>query len=145
MTLAEAQALECNGCGDCCDSRRRSGDVTGWRWGALREDQTALVLPLYEAHPGGPYERHPDRSPRAVGVYVAEFECRALVRHGDSASCAVWPTAPRTCRDWPLWGVYADRVRAEVASAGWSWVRPPSERCTWYGVAIVDEGWRAEG
>jgi hypothetical protein len=33
VTLAQARALECNGCGDCCDTRRTDGY---WAWSAFQ-------------------------------------------------------------------------------------------------------------
>ncbi|MDO9444355.1 MAG: hypothetical protein Q7K37_03495, partial [Dehalococcoidia bacterium] len=49
VTLEAARALECNGCGDCCDSRRTDGF---WAWGTLPPDQyreqcgEPLIIPL---------------------------------------------------------------------------------------------------
>ena len=40
MTLSEARSIECNGCGDCCDSRRTDGY---WTWGSLPTDQYASI------------------------------------------------------------------------------------------------------
>ena len=70
LTLAAARALECNGCGDCCDSRR----TPDWAWGALPASQFAelnggapLIIPIepVEASVGGGW-RDRAHAPRAT-------------------------------------------------------------------------------
>lgn len=142
LTAAEARALECNGCGDCCDSRRTDGY---WRWGALPADQYAgltggepLIIPL-ELHEGAWRDRlyRPDDARDLGGTC---FRCTAFEPHEDGTGGCGRHDLPRpvACGEFPVGGDTIERELAEHGSAKLETSAFP--RCTWYRVIVVPEG-----
>ncbi|MGE3961951.1 MAG: hypothetical protein AB7F65_09750 [Dehalococcoidia bacterium] len=145
LRLAEARALECNGCGDCCDSRRTDGY---WTWGHLPEDGFAsradgvpLIIPLVFLE--GEWRDRPHALSDLGELSGTRFRCAAFVatppseQHPEGGgSCARhdrW--RPDPCHQFP---VGAPDLEVEVARLG----EVPLEtsafpRCTWYRVTIV--------
>lgn len=149
MTLAEAQAIECNGCGDCCDSRRVGFMPDGLRfrfeWGTSEDDGAGLVFPLRVMHPFGSEEApHPGH-----GVRIAGYGCRALVPQPDGrALCSAHDAErPALCGDFPVFGRFSDWIAEHVARDGEHAVLSPDSvltRCAWHGVVVVaDDRWVA--
>lgn len=142
MTLAEAQALQCNQCGDCCDSRRaRRFSNTLWSWG--HEAAGPMIIPLRMTHEGtGRMDEYEDDVPRSTPVaYTAAFRCALLVPLPDGvAQCGAHgdPTLPPTCSAYPVFEGHATWIAEEVAKSG-SFALHPPERCTWHGVVIVPD------
>lgn len=140
MTLAEAQAIECNQCGDCCDTRRVArtvGDRHGWAWGA---DDGAiaggLIIPLYEAHPGT-YERAIWTRP---GDRIGPFRCTAFVDEGDTGRCTAHDgERPKLCGEFPVFGARGEWIAEQVARLGEYAlpIGPHLWRCAWANVVIV--------
>jgi Fe-S-cluster containining protein len=142
LTLTEARALECNGCGDCCDSRRTDGF---WAWGALPADQYSancggqpLIIPLERA--GGSWRDRAYRAEDAGELSGSRFRCSAFEPHddGDGACGRHNQTRPAVCGDFPVWGA---AIEDELAAAGTVPVQADAfPRCTWHGLAVVREG-----
>lgn len=142
LTLSAARALECNGCGDCCDSRRTDGF---WTWGALPADGYAsstggerLIIPL-ERVEGGWRDRQ--WRPEDEGALTpARFRCTAfeptLEGGGRCARHDRW--RPARCGEFPVWGEALEvelRERNEVVLQSVDF-----PRCTWYRVVVVRDG-----
>ncbi len=136
MTAAEAEALECNRCGDCCESRSvekhwPQGDVH-WHWGELPADLFAalndgepLIIPLLEVTPGY-YEDSPV-GPEASGP----FRCAQFSRDDDGLGVC---------------GLHDDERPEPCGSFPFKYMGSPAEfrqrmsffpRCTWYEIEIV--------
>lgn len=143
VTLDEARALECNGCGDCCDSRRTDGF---WTWGELPEDQYRgisldgpLIIPL-ERGDGGEW-RDRDRLPSdALELSPTRFRCSAFRPRPDGGGlCGLHgrPRPPR-CGEFPVWGA---GLAEELAERGEVRLHTGAfPRCTWYGMYLVRDG-----
>ena len=142
LTLAEAQALECNGCGDCCDSRRAGNR---WWWGSAEDDFYAslnggqpLIIPLRETHEGEWEQSLPLPPPRGR---VDAFTCAALRPAGDTASCSLYGSLrPEACSGFPLFGSFGAALELEAIEKGYgtpqtAWL----PRCTWFDVLIVPD------
>ena len=127
MTLAEARAVECNGCGDCCDSRR-----TNYRfgWGKIPTSQFASYnggLPLIQTR-GGP------------GDTCGLFTCAAFKDDGDTGRCGLHDKRrPKLCGTFPVWDTHlAEQVAAGVPAKLRTGSLP---RCAWYAVVVVADDW----
>ena len=143
LTLEAARAIECNGCGDCCDSRRTDGF---WTWGSLRPDQfaslndeTPLIIPL---------ERIEDRDwrdrPRSEAdggeLSPTRFRCAAFQPQEDGRGlCGHHDRErPARCGEFP---VGEPRLEAELAERGEAALNTSAfPRCSWYGMVVVTEG-----
>jgi hypothetical protein len=142
VTLAQARALECNGCGDCCDSRRTDGF---WAWGALPEDRFAsiagepLIIPIERVEDGGWRDRawEPDD---ALPLRPTRFRCSAFVPHEDGTGGCGRHREPRPslCGEFPVEG---PEIEAGLAEAGeYELTSNSLPRCTWYRMTVVLEG-----
>ncbi len=127
MTLAEARAVECNGCGDCCDSRRTDYH---FGWGKIPTSQYASYnggLPLIQPI-GGP------------GDTCGKFRCAVFVDDGDTGRCGLHDKRrPKLCGTFPVFGTDV----ADLLDDGMP-VRLKTEqlrRCTWYAVIVVRDDW----
>lgn len=140
LTLSEARALECNGCGDCCDSRR--GDYL-FEWGSLPKHQyrqnssdgEPLIIPL-DLVTLEPREWEPEDQRQDSHTY---FKCAAFCSNSDgSGSCTAYETRPDRCHEFP---VYGKGIREHLKKVGryYSSARM-FPKCTWYDVIIVKEG-----
>ena len=145
MRLSDARALVCNGCGDCCDSRRTDGY---WTWGSLPADGyasetggTPLIIPLVKVD-GVWQDREvgPDDLAELGGT---RFHCSAFV---DTPPTVELPDGGGTCARHDGWRppqcdefpVRGQRIEEELAASG----AVPLEtgafpRCTWYRITIV--------
>lgn len=134
MTLEDAQAIDCNRCGDCCDSRRaRTLSATRWWWGK-REIGDDRIVELREALPGALEDALPViRAPR-----IGEFRCPEFVAVSvEEGTCVAHDRErPQACGDFPVFGEYAESIREAVARDGVYRVSAPT-RCSWYAVRIV--------
>ncbi len=123
-TLAEARTLECNRCGDCCDSRRLP-KPTDWGWADLPENGYA------EFNDGEPLIV--ELSPGAT----RGFRCARLEPQADGTALCGLHDEPRppTCIGFPIRFDDFDEVGAayEVHTG-------PLTRCTWYGMVLLPEG-----
>lgn len=141
MTLEAARALECNGCGDCCDSRR-SPDGS-WGWAGLPDDLyaglvgEALIIPLEQV--GESWRERAHRPEDSLELIPTQFHCTAFRPQDDGRGlCGRHTEArPAVCGEFPVWGtaiehdleVYGDtNLGTEFLS-----------RCTWYRVRVVRE------
>lgn len=141
VTLAQARALTCNACGDCCDSRRTDG---WWTWGALPPDQFGsltggrpLIIPLarvdgcWRDRAAAPEDRHE--------LSATRFRCAAFRPQTDgSGRCARHDqTRPARCAAFPVAG---GGVEADLRVHGEAWLQTDAfPRCTWYRVCVVRE------
>ncbi|MQC25667.1 MAG: hypothetical protein DWG78_01850 [Chloroflexi bacterium] len=139
LSLEEARALECNGCGDCCDSRRSDGY---WTWGALPADQyrslfdgQPLIIPLHRTDGG--WADRPATTADEADLTPTRFRCGAFQPQPDGRGlCGIHDReVPPKCREFPVWG---EQVEAELREFGRVWLATESfPRCTWYRVCVV--------
>jgi hypothetical protein len=140
VTLATARAIECNGCGDCCDSRRTDGY---WTWGALPPDQFAalndgapLIIPLGRAEDGAWRER-PPRPEDESELFPTPFRCTAFRPQEDGRGlCAHHDRErPARCGEYP---VHVPHLESELAQYGEVPLGTSSfPRCSWYRMVVV--------
>lgn len=149
MTLADAQALECNRCGQCCDSRRAyraSGDVRRvWQWGNAQRDGYAefnggkpLIIPLYQPHGDRAYEAMPQLADGTGHAYLREYTCARLEPQPDgSALCGLHDQPrPDICGSYPVFGAHADNLIERGAQSDVPIALDTPPGCTWANVWI---------
>ncbi len=160
VTLAEARAMECNRCGDCCDTTGEhvktdpevglplfvwtiDGQTTAFD---LPEDRYAerygrpLINPVIRGDggliTGDEFEIDADGKPHR------SFKCDALVRDSeDHATCGLYwnragdPERPYHCGSFPVHGLEADMAIWK----GGEYIPHTSAlpRCTWFALRIV--------
>lgn len=142
MTLSEAQALECNGCGDCCDSRRLAGQGLRFGWGKEQwaaDNADGLLIPLREVHSGYMEADVPYAGAEAYQPFV----CSQLQPQADGrALCGIYDQErPRTCGDFPVFGAHADELieKMRASDNGSVWTRASMiPGCTWFDVWVYD-------
>lgn len=149
LTLAQARALDCNGCGDCCQSSRTDGF---WTWGALPRDQyrafmdgQPLIIPVMRA-PSSP-EDDPgawrDRDWRPGDDSEATptpFRCSAFRPQLDGRGlCGIHDRErPSKCGEFPVHMVGQDD---DVEARGVMHLETSAfPRCTWYRMDAVAGG-----
>ena len=155
LTLAAARALDCNGCGDCCNSSRTDGF---WTWGALPQGQYAhltlglagglggggpLIIPLERTTEGsveGSVEGWRDRAWRATDATAATstpFRCTAFRPQADGRGlCGIHDRErPSQCGEFP---VHTPGLEDDIAARGVLHLETSAfPRCTWYRVDVV--------
>jgi Fe-S-cluster containining protein len=147
VTLAAARALECNGCGDCCDSRRTDGF---WTWGDLPADQYSsicggvpLVIPIERSEDG--WRDRPYQANDASTLSGSRFRCVAFQPQPDGGGrCGRHQLSrPSKCGEFPVWGA---GIEVELRETGAAAVQVGAfPRCTWYGMVVVaDDDPRAQ-
>lgn len=144
MTLAEAQGLECNRCGQCCGSDQ--ADLEGfvlqqYAFGAIPEHQwralhggAPLIIPLT---PSGRDRRW--RPADAEALPHPAFRCAALQHEADGTTrCGLWGTRrPEQCDAFPL---DAKRSAAELRRGAYILLGTTYQRlCTWVDVVLCPE------
>lgn len=143
VTLAQARALECNGCGDCCDTRRTDGY---WAWSALPEDGFAsmtggepLIIPIerIEAAEGGGWRDRAWQPDDASEYLPTRFRCAAFQEQEDGRGLCGRHTLerPSVCAEFPVHVVGLDRDVAELGEVPLLTGALP--RCTWYRMTVV--------
>ena len=142
LTLSAARALKCNGCGDCCDSRRSDGY---WRWGLLPPDQYAdscggkpLIIPL--AVVGGSWQDRDYRADDSHWLSGTCFRCTAFEPRADGGGdCGRHDqTRPSACGDFPVGGA---AIEDELSALGSVLLESAAfPRCTWYRVVVLRDG-----
>lgn len=139
LTLEAARALSCNGCGDCCDSRRTDGY---WTWGFLPPDQFAdrtdgqpLIIPLGLVD--GAWLDRPADEDDAHELSATRFRCAAFRPDAEGGgSCArhdQW--RPPVCGEFPVWGTALPDELAELGEVRLQTDAFP--RCTWFRMVVV--------
>jgi len=143
MTLAEAQALECNRCGQCCGSEE--ADLEGfalrqYAFGAIPEHQwrglnggAPLIIPLTSS--GRPRRW---RQADAEAPFPA-FRCAARCYEADGTTgCALWQAQrPAECDAFPL---DVEQSRAELRDGAYILLGTTYQRlCTWVDVVLCPE------
>jgi Fe-S-cluster containining protein len=141
LTLAATRALECNGCGDCCDSRRSDGY---WAWSSLPAGQYAehcggspLVIPIELVD--GDWRDRLHVSEDSAELSPTRFRCSAFRTSGDGGTCTrhgSW--RPSQCEEFPAGG---DAVETELAEHGSVLLESVAfPRCTWYRIVVIAPG-----
>lgn len=140
VSLADARAIECNGCGDCCDSRRTDGY---WTWGALPlgqfealNDGAPLIIPLERAEDG----QWRDRAPRPEDeseLFPTSFRCAAFQPQSDGRGlCGHHDRErPDRCGEYPVQVPYLERELEQFGEVPLSTKEFP--RCSWYAMVVV--------
>jgi len=177
VTLAEARAMDCNRCGDCCSGMRpdvKKDDDTGlplFVWGSK------FPADLYEARYGErllqpvgfldeaselPYpgrigvvdrfEVDADGKPHTCfscsmlrlfpeGADGPETGCGLLLEHPDPDPKRLEQLRPRSCGEFPVFGLDVD---AAIAEHGYFVPHTGAlPRCTWYGIRVTGP-WKQE-
>lgn len=138
VTLETARAMECNGCGDCCDSRRTDGH---WAWSSLPDDLYAdlvgapLIIPLERVDDGWRDRPHADYD--VLELIPTSFRCAALKPQDDGRALCGRHTEvrPGVCAEFPVWG---PDVEADLASSGEAHLATGFlPRCTWFNHVVV--------
>ncbi len=162
VPLREAREMECNRCGDCCDSSGeyvkldKEHSVPLWVWGNnLPEDRyksrfgKEMIIPLVRGD-GGLVEAE-DFEIQSNGEPHRAFRCTFLERDEEGlASCGIYEQPeperrPYNCGSFPVFGQEVDDA---IIDHGY--FIPPTgalPRCTWYGMRIVGpwketKGWK---
>lgn len=144
MTLAEALALECNMCGQCCGSAHADppdGSIRSYTFGGIEQRQWArlnggvpLIIPLTLT--GKPRAwRAADGDPATA----PPFQCNALLPHPDGTTrCAIWQTRrPPPCDEYP---VRASHYPAELRAGAYILLNTTYQRlCTWVDVLVCPD------
>ena len=149
VTLATVRAVECNGCGDCCDSRRTDGY---WTWGSLPSDQFAdlndgapLIIPL-ERVDGGGWRDRSVRTEDESELFPTSFRCAAFEPQEDGQGlCGHHDRErPDRCGEYPVHVPYLEPELEEYGEVTLSTREFP--RCSWYRMVVVrDDDPRAVG
>ena len=144
MTLADAQSLTCNQCGQCCVSEE--ADLEGlplrqYAFGAIPEHQwrslnqgSPLIIPLTAS--GRPRQWRPSDADAAVH---AAFRCAALEHHADGLTrCRLWASGrPAQCDAFPL---DAEQHRSDLQGGGYVLLGTTYQRlCTWVEVVLCPD------
>ncbi len=139
LTLAAARALECNGCGDCCDSARTDGF---WTWGTVPRNQyrslmagIPLIIPIIRTD--GAWSDRDWRPGDDSDATPTPFRCSAFRPQPDGRGlCGIHDQErPSKCGEFPVHMVGQDqdvearRVMHLEASA--------FPRCTWFRMDAV--------
>jgi hypothetical protein len=154
ITLRDARGLECNGCGDCCDSTRTDGY---WTWGTLPPDQFAslnggapLIIPLEritssEPIPSSDEAPAPalpwrDRSPNQkdeLEFFPTRFRCAAFLPQLDGGGLCGHHDRPRPdrCGEFPVRMPHIEQELADVGEVALNTSAFPN--CTWYRMILV--------
>lgn len=143
LTLEAARAIECNGCGDCCDSRRTDGF---WTWGSLPPDQFAslndgqpLIIPLALVE-GGAWRDRPRTDEDGRELSPTRFRCAAFQPQDDGRGlCGHHDRErPGRCGEFP---VREPGIEEELAEHGEVALNTSAfPRCSWYRMTVVPEG-----
>ena len=141
MTLSEARALECNGCGDCCGSKRNESTMG---WGQLPPDQyrshnggEPLIIPLNETTLKPRPWSHRDKNNNNSKDVL--FECAAFCPNSDgTGSCTIHETRPERCQDFPVFSNDMEEC-VEIAGEFGDHGANLLPRCTWFNVLIVTD------
>ena len=145
LTIEAARALDCNGCGDCCDSSRTDGF---WTWGALPRDQyrpfmdgQPLIIPVIRASddPAGWQDRdwRPGDDSDATPT---PFRCSAFRPQPDGRGlCGIHDRErPSKCGEFPVHMVGQDE---DIEARGVMHLETSAfPRCTWFRMDAVSEG-----
>lgn len=143
VTLAEAKAMDCNRCGECCSSLRAPGGGM-WSWGGLPKGRHYGLITLLDERTLKPRAWQPgDDHPRAHNAY----DCTALeILEDDTTNCAIYGSArqPARCLQFP---VFYEGIEEELAEGPILLRTEPLNSCTWYLMVVVDDdspvlGWR---
>jgi len=144
ITLSEARSIECNGCGDCCDSRRTDGY---WTWGSLPTDQYAsmnndepLIIPIIksdENNIGWIDRKRVDQD--QLEYYPTRFRCSAFLPQEDGRGlCGKHDSLrPDKCGEYP---VHTPGMEEELLEQGEVILNTDTfSRCSWFKITVVLE------
>ena len=142
VTLAQARALDCNGCGDCCDSSRTDGF---WTWGAVPRDQyrallegSPLIIPVMRSDGGwGDRDWRPGDDSDSTPT---PFRCGAFRTQPDGRGlCGIHDRErPSKCGEFPVHMIGQDE---DVEARGMMHLETSAfPRCTWYRMDAVATG-----
>ncbi len=144
MTLAEAQSLECNLCGQCCGSEEADligfplrqytfGGIPQHQWRSMNGGQP-LIIPLTPsgvARAWRPADANNDRPPA--------FRCEALQHHPDGTTrCGLWQSRrPSPCDAFPVKPKY---YPSHLERGAYILLNTQYQRlCTWVDVLVCPD------
>ena len=143
LTLEAARALDCNGCGDCCDSSHTDGF---WTWGALPRDQYRplmdggpLIIPVARSEGGwdGAWGDRDWRPGDDSDATPTPFRCSAFRPQPDGRGlCGIHDRErPSKCGEFPVHMVGQDD---DVEARGVMHLETSAfPRCTWFRMDAV--------
>lgn len=153
VTVQEARALECNMCGDCCDSSRSGKTGTQWAWGTVPKSKYAEYMPdgtplfmLLRHAKNGRWVERPWEPEDARDGSNANYRCRAFVPDPldpaaphPTGKCSLWDpddttTRPPTCSQFPVYSTVLDGLRPGDVYLLQTMVLT---RCTWAFMMVV--------
>ena len=131
LTVDQARALECNGCGDCCDPTKVT---TNFGWGPIPQHQyrglgggQPLIIPL-EQLTNGSWVDVPWQPEHARNDSIHSFRCAA---HQEGGGCSLYDKQrPSQCSLFPVWFPAETLVGKPTKTLN-------LQRCTWFGVIII--------
>ena len=139
LTLDAARALDCNGCGDCCNSSRTGGF---WTWGALPDGQYAglldgapLIIPVELTGDG--WRDRLWRPEDASAATSTPFRCAAFRPQPDGRGlCGIHDRErPAQCGEFP---VHTPGLEADVAARRVLHLETSAfPKCTWHRVDVI--------
>ena len=142
LTLEAARALDCNGCGDCCDSTRTDGF---WTWGTLPRDQyrplmdrMPLIIPVTRGDSG--WHDRDWRPGDDSDATATPFRCSAFRPQPDGRGlCGIHDRErPSKCGEFP---VHMERQDEDVEARGVMHLETSAfPRCTWFRMDAVAAG-----
>ncbi|PKN82600.1 MAG: hypothetical protein CVU47_02465 [Chloroflexi bacterium HGW-Chloroflexi-9] len=141
VTLEAARALECNGCGDCCDSRRTDGF---WAWGTLPPDQyreqcgEPLIIPLERVD--GVWRDRTHQAEDLGWLSATRFRCSAFRPQEDGRGLCgrhdQW--RPEPCGTFPVGDASIPLALAQGQDVPLETSAFP--KCTWFHMVVVPDG-----
>ncbi len=165
MTLAQARAIECNRCGDCCNGLNpdvKKDEATGlplFTWGSKFPEDLyearyglPLLVPIVLGD-GGPefgsaFELDADEKPYTC--FACSFHrqdssdvstCELIERFGEGEPSDISTIRPRACGEFPVFGLDIDATIID----GHPYIVPTGAlpRCSWHAIRIVGP-WKNE-
>ena len=143
MALAQARALECNQCGDCCNPAQAADRFSDWgydvlplNWGKLPKHQyrgmgggEALIIPQVK-NEDGTWGDTPWSQDMANGIAAVPFRCSAFTGDG----CSLHDKKrPAPCPGFPVFYSTLDARTSPFPVPGVQLLI----KCTWYDIVIL--------
>lgn len=143
VSLAEATAMDCNRCGECCSSLRAPGGGM-WSWGGCPPGRHYGLITLLDERTLKPRAwQKGDDHPLALNAY----DCTALeILPDNTSNCRIYGSSrqPGRCLEFP---VFYEGIEDELAEGPILLRTEPLHSCTWFMMVVLPDdspvlGWR---